>query len=322
MIVSALRCLALAVLSLLLACMHAPPAEARDAPMLRADSVYPGARRFEFNDWPGPALDVWIYHPESAGADAPVVFVMHGLQRDADRYLREWAPIAAHYHAMLVVPEFSRVTFPGAAGYNLGAVFDANGAPTPRERWSYSAIEPIFDAVARREQLSADTYLLYGHSAGAQFVHRFVMLGAGPRMSRAVAANAGWYTFPSNAIDWPFGLNNGPPAPAPRAMFAAPMFLVLGDQDIDPNHRALSHEPGAEAQGPYRFARGQAYYAAARAGAAEAGVPLGWGCFIAPGLAHDNALAARYAAQVLFGGALPTGGDCLTMPSLAGPNEH
>ncbi|MEZ5958967.1 MAG: hypothetical protein R3C30_00880 [Hyphomonadaceae bacterium] len=307
----------MAALALFVACASAPqPAAARETPMIRMDSVYPGARRFAFRDWHGREIDVWLYRPARAGADAPVVFVMHGLQRDADRYLQEWAPVADAYGAVLIVPEFSNANFPGSAGYNLGGVFNRDGEPTPRANWSYSALEPIFDAVVQREQLTATAYLLYGHSAGGQFVHRFVMLGAGARMARAVAANPGWYTLPNTATDWPYGLHDGPPAPAPEQMFSAPLFLVLGDRDIDPNHRSLSREPSAMAQGAYRFARGQYFYGAARAAAAEANVPLNWGCLIAPGLAHDNALAARYAAQVLFGGALPTGGDCLTMPSL------
>jgi hypothetical protein len=247
---------------------------------------------------------------------------MHGLQRDADRYLQEWAPVADAYGAVLVVPEYSNTNFPGSENYNLGGVFDQNAAPQPRERWSYTAIEFIFDEVVRREQLSAANYLLYGHSAGGQFVHRFVMLGAGPRMSRAVAANAGWYTFPDDSANWPHGLRQGPPSPPPEEMFNAPLFLVLGDQDIDPNHRSLSRAPAAMAQGAYRFARGQRFYETARADADAANVALRWGCFIAPGLAHDNALAARYSAQILFGGALPVGGDCLTMPPLVSRDEN
>jgi poly(3-hydroxybutyrate) depolymerase len=243
------RSLLAATLILLGACASAPPAAAREAAMLRADSVYPGARRFAFTEWPGAAIDVWLYRPAEAGADAPVLFVMHGVQRDADRYLREWAPVARAYGAVLVVPEFSRANFPGSAGYNLGNTFADNGAPIDRARWSYSAIEPIFDAVVAREGLTATRYLLFGHSAGAQFVHRFVMLGAGARLQRAVSANAGWYTYPDQATAWPYGLREGPSGPQPAAMFGAPLYLVLGDQDIDPNHRSLSREPAAMAVG-------------------------------------------------------------------------
>ena len=52
-------------------------------------------------------------------------------------------------------------------------------------------------------------YYLYGHSAGAQFVHRhlaFIGAGGSPlRVIRAVAANAGFYTAPTFEVPFPFG---------------------------------------------------------------------------------------------------------------------
>lgn len=287
------------------------------APAFEAmDAVHPGARRYVFSAWSGAPLHVWTFRPSTAGADAPVVFVMHGVQRDADRYLREWAPIAEEHGAVLVVPEFDRTSFTGAEGYNLGNTFDQAGMPIERRLWSYSAIEAIFDDVVRRERLSATRYYLYGHSAGGQFVHRFVMLGAGSRLARAVAANPGWYTFPSTDIAWPFGLANGPPPPDARAMFAAPLHLILGEEDTDPNHQSLSRTPGAMAQGEHRFARGLRFYQAAREAAAQQQAPLGWSCSTAPRLAHDNALAARYAALVLFRPEPGSSETCQALPSL------
>jgi poly(3-hydroxybutyrate) depolymerase len=277
----------------------------------------PETRRFEIAV-AGKTLPIWYLRPSGASADAPIIFVMHGVGRDADRYLREWAPIARAQNFVLVVPEFTREGFPGAEGYNLGATMGADGKPSPRDQWSYGGIEVAFDAIRARETLSAKTYLLYGHSAGGQFVHRYVMLGMGKRMSRAVAANSGWYTFANDRTTWPYGLSGGPQALGADKMFAAPLYLVLGDQDIDPNHRSLAREPEAMAQGAYRFARGQAFYADARSTAATLNVPMKWGCYTAPGLAHDNALAARYSAPLLLGEALPVGRDCAPLPSLVG----
>lgn len=309
-------CKVLVLASVLAACSantaHTAPA------MEAADSVYPGARRYVFSNWAGAPLNIWIFRPASAGADAPVVFVMHGVQRDADRYLREWAPVAEAHNALLVAPAFDRVSFPGAEGYNLGNVFDRAGAPIARPLWSYSAIEAIFDDVVAREQLSATRYFLYGHSAGGQFVHRFVMLGAGPRLERAVAANPGWYTLPARDIDWPYGLGEGPPGAEPAAMFAAPLHLILGERDTDPDHPSLSRAPGAMAQGAHRFARGLHFYEGARRSASDAGVPLRWSCSTAPGLGHDNALAARYAAVVLFGPEPASHPDCRRLQPIGG----
>ena len=47
-------------------------------------------------------------------------------------------------------------------------------------------------------------YALYGHSAGGQFVHRYVAFADAPRMESAVAANSGWYTMPDDGA-FPYG---------------------------------------------------------------------------------------------------------------------
>ena len=299
-LISALLACGLAVLSFT-QCMHgsldASPSEAVAAGL----AVSPGAQRFLLDTPAAAQVPVWYLRPPGVSASAPIVFVMHGVGRDADRYLAEWAPLAAQHGLVLVVPEFTKDAFPGADAYNLGATQDADGRLKPREAWSYAVIESAFDAVRAREKLVAPNYLLYGHSAGAQFVHRFVMLGAGRRMKLAVAANAGWYAFPDAQIDWPYGLRRAPGEPAVAAVLSAPLTVLIGDADTDPNSSSLRHTPEADAQGRHRFERGQAYYRAAQKTSAAFGVPLAWSCAIAPGLGHDNGVAARFAVGLLLG---------------------
>ena len=58
------------------------------------------------------------------------------------------------------------------------------------------AVEHLFDYVREKSGATQDTYLLDGHSAGAQFVQRLVTFLPEARYSRAVAANAGVYVMP------------------------------------------------------------------------------------------------------------------------------
>jgi hypothetical protein len=234
---------------------------------------------------------------------------MHGVQRDADRYLGEWADIAREYGFVVVVPQFTAKEFPGARSYNFGATFAEDGTEMPREKWSYSAIEPIFDAMRSVEGLTAGRYWLFGHSAGAQFVHRFAMLGLGKRMASAISANAGSYMLPTTQVHWPFGVDGAPGGKFDFARaLASPMIVLLGDADVDPNHSSLPHQPEADAQGPHRFARGQKFYADARAAAAKADVKFAWSCAIAPGVAHENGKMAAFAARLITGAAQPKAG--------------
>ncbi|MFT6583203.1 MAG: hypothetical protein ACJAU6_003656 [Alphaproteobacteria bacterium] len=104
------------------------------------------------------------------------------------------------------------------------------------------------------------SYAMYGHSAGAQFVHRFIYFTPDARLTRAVAANAGWYTMPGFDIAYPYGLGGAGLSPANlhRAL-SARLVVLLGMRDTDTSHRHLRRTEGANAQGPHRFARGQSF---------------------------------------------------------------
>ena len=138
-------------------------------------SAEDGRGRFLFTGWEGPPLPVWYQLPEEVKPDTPVVVVMHGVNRDADRYRDEWAGLAVKHRFIVIVPEFSRADFPGAASYNTGFFAEEDGTLRPRTRWSFAAIEPLFDETRRRFATAAERYTIYGHSAGAQFAHRFVL---------------------------------------------------------------------------------------------------------------------------------------------------
>ncbi|MBY0448419.1 MAG: hypothetical protein K2P95_06990, partial [Hyphomonadaceae bacterium] len=124
---------ALLLLLLLLAAMPGQTAAAR-APATRACSE---AAVFTLSSWAGPPLRVFTLRPASAGPDAPVVFVLHGVKRDADRYFADWRGLAEQNGFVLVAPEFSQAAFPGADGYNLGGVLDAAGRAAPRGTWAF-----------------------------------------------------------------------------------------------------------------------------------------------------------------------------------------
>lgn len=281
-----------------------------------AEAKIPGAKRFVFDQWKGPPVPVWYLRPEGTLATAPIVFVMHGVRRDADRYLSEWVDTARENGFVVVVPEFTSKAFPGAAGYNFGGAFTEDGKEVPRAQWSYAAIEPIFDAMRQVEQLSAPKYWLFGHSAGAQFVHRFAMLGLGKRMQAAISANAGSYMLPTRDVRWPFGVAGSPGGEFNFGhAFASSMVLLLGDADNDPAHPSLPHQPEADAQGPHRFARGQNFYSKARSAAEREKLQFAWSCVIAPGVAHENGKMAAFAARIIKSPSLPkVGQDCAVLP--------
>jgi poly(3-hydroxybutyrate) depolymerase len=270
-------------------------------PLLTPVTAHAAKVRIEVQTPAGIYQRVYLTRPVNLLPDRPIVFVMHGMGRNADEYRDQWHELAKEHDFLLVVPEFSDRQFPGAESYNLGNVFDASGGVRPAAAWSFSAIEPIFDEVRRRFGMTARAYAIYGHSVGAQFVHRFLFHVPNARVTRAVAANAGWYTMPVFNIDFPYGLRNSVVSSNDLALaLQLPVTILLAERDIDPLHRSLNREPGALAQGPHRFARGQAFFSSASDAAAALEVPFGWQLMTVPGADHDNRLMAPAAIPWLL----------------------
>jgi hypothetical protein len=198
------------------------------------------------------------------------------------------------------VPQFSNADFSGSLGYNTGYFTEEDGSPRARARWSFAAIEPLFDDARMRFGTSVARYSIYGHSAGAQFVHRYVLFMPEARLTKAVAANAGWYTMPDHATGFPYGLGKTPVSQQDLgAALGKPLTVLLGTADTDRADPDLRKTPEADAQGPHRYARGQAFYARGQAAAAASGGPFGWTLQEVPGVAHSNAGMAAAAAVLI-----------------------
>jgi len=145
------------------------------------------------------------------------------------------------------------------------------------------------------------TARLYGHSAGAQFVHRLTAIEPHEPFEAMVSANAGWYTLPTLGRPFPEGLAGlGLGPDALERWFAYPMTILAGDRDIDESDENLPREPGALAQGPTRFARAAYFHAFGEREAARTGLPFRWRLVTAPGVAHDGAAMSRAASALWF----------------------
>lgn len=245
-------------------------------------------------------ITVWTHRPKELAPNAPVLFVMHGVQRNGQHYRDQWQSHAERANALLLVPEFSAVSFPGSTGYSaakLDTASDGTGATAA----IYTMIEEIFDRAKSFTGLDTANYRIYGHSAGAQFVHRLVMLNRRARLNIALAANAGWYLMPDFAVNFPYGLKgSGISAIHLKEAFAKELVVLLGDQDNDPQHPSLNRGPRQMRQGAHRFARGQNFYRAAQDAAAKLNAPFAWKLSTVAGAGHDNAKMAPAAVTWLM----------------------
>jgi len=261
----------------------------------------PGAGRFEFTHG-GRTIPVWYHLPKDVRQETPVLVVMHGVNRDADRYRNDWMRHTQRHGVILIVPEFSKEQFPGAEAYNYGGTVDTKGQAQPREQWSFGFIEPVVAAAKKAIGNKTEKFFLYGHSAGAQFVHRYVYFMPDAPVAGAVAANAGWWTVPDEKVDFPYGLRGAPLAvDTLKTTLQRPLIVLLGTRDTDPNHKNLRRAAEAMVQGPHRFARGHYFFEHGQQAAKALGVPFGWKLELVPGIGHVDAGMAASAATLLFG---------------------
>lgn len=245
-------------------------------------------------------IRVWYYKPNSFNNTSQIVFVMHGVKRNGKEYRDAWLRHAERGRFLLLVPEFSKMGYPCSTGYNLGNMFSSSGARNDEVLWCFTAVEDLFDYVKTITGSKAEAYSIYGHSAGAQFVQRLVMFKPNARIRTAIAANAGWYTMPTDTIAFPYGLkDSGTEMKSVSVSFGKNLIILLGDQDTNENHKYLRKTAEAMKQGKHRFARGHSFYKMAKRSSKEQKERLEWKLKVVPGIAHSNSGMSVHAARLL-----------------------
>jgi pimeloyl-ACP methyl ester carboxylesterase len=265
-------------------------------------------------DWSTPLPDV-----------TRAVLVLHGRARNADVYYQsartaQAAAGAAGQASLMIVPQFLaqididayhlpadtlRWTLTGWEGG------DAAVAPAPAS--SFEALDAILERLAdRRVFPNLNQVVVAGHSGGGQVVQRYAIadrgsdaLVRGGVAVRYVVANPSSYAYftaerPEPAIaaacpefdTWKYGMTARPkylaepsPAELEQTYVARRVIYLLGTMDTNPQHPALDRTCMAEAQGPYRYARGHAYAAAMQR--RDAGTP-NHSVWDVPGVGHDG----------------------------------
>jgi hypothetical protein len=262
----------------------------------------PGANDLDWEDpnLPGRTIVLRSAVPRAITPQTPVLFVHHGVNRNGGDYRDFWLPLVDEADLLVIAPEFPTKGFPGAHWYNYGNRDDAKGVAKPRAEWTYGVPGRVFAALKAAGVTTRGGFGQFGHSAGAQFVHRAMSLGFRDNVVAAVSANAGTYAMPDLATAFPFGLGAaGLDEAGLAAMLRYRLTVMAGTADIDTKSEHFPKDAPAMAQGATRYARAHRYIETARAAAAARKIPCGWTIIDIQGVGHDGERMSAAAAPIL-----------------------
>ena len=260
----------------------------------------PQRKSFTFKSPDNPEITVFYSLPPHVDAKTKVLLVMAGRSRNADNYLDSWLDWASKNNYLVVAPLFDEKNWPEPLGYNYGNIAagrEANNTANPRSKWAFTVVEQLFDEVKKRFSVNVQKYDLFGHSAGGQFVHRFMLFYPENRVRQAIAANPGFYTLPDRNSTFPYGLKNSPIPVSDKQLKGwtdSNILIMRGTADILRTEN-LRQTPEADAQGKNRFERALYMYNAVK----NTNPKTKWRLIDVPGIAHDQKGMAVGAQKVL-----------------------
>jgi hypothetical protein len=244
----------------------------------------------DFLDRDGRKVLIYSYCPPSLEVKSKIIFVMHGAERQAILYMEPWLSLADKYNFLLVCPLFSLEEF-SESMYQQGNVLSDLGEINKNNDMTFSTIEDIFDYIKDSyEKPWIKDYNIYGHSAGAQFVHRMVLFMPKARFSIAISANAGWYTLPVFDTEFPYGLkNSGITEEQLEISFKNRLIILVGSEDTNPDDPFLRRNNESDEQGWNRAERGEYFYRVSQIQASLSKKNIfNWSFNIVGGVGHNN----------------------------------
>ena len=251
-------------------------------------------------DFGSRTISLYYVKPEGWTPDRPLLLYFHGKGRRAEAICTALRESAEKAKVFLVCPLFPETAFPEyASGNMLG--HDGNGKRVlqPREKWMFTALTR-FAAELKQRTGAAGPFVVLGHSAGSQLLHRYVLFGDTRIFSSIYCANAGWYTLPEADIPFPYGLKGLPPGTCSlETAFLRPVTLLVGENDTKTSF-GLRMTPRAAAQGKNRLERGRNFFASAERAARRQGITLRWTLETVPDTGHDSVKIGKYVLEKMI----------------------
>ena len=242
-------------------------------------------------------IPVHYFAPKTMTRGSRIVFVLHGASRSGKGYRDTWQKYATTYNFLVICPEFSEAEFPGWWKYNGGNIYDMDAKKyTLRKDWTFNVIEGLFDFIRQDRQLEVEFYCLFGHSAGAQFVHRMALFMPEARFSLAIANGAGDYTEPTFEKNFTDGLKNTPATEENLVKaFQKEIIFLMGEKDLVSKTMPKTPESFHEYD---RVWKARFFFDAAKKEAAKRQAEFNWTLRFVPGADHNDPKHAEFGSRL------------------------
>tara|TARA_S200000501_G_scaffold377731_1_gene437223 strand:- start:367 stop:1227 length:861 start_codon:yes stop_codon:yes gene_type:complete len=273
--------------------------------MLISAVVVKGEDLFTFSHNSFAKIPVFYVAPEKINRATRLVVVMHGRKRNGKEYRDQWIVKAKELNLFIIVPQFSEKNFPGVHQFNYGNVFTENNEFISTDKHLFSVIDPLVKSTLKKFKIKSNNWGIYGHGAGAHFVHRYVLHYPEATHTLAIAANLGWYLSMTDQ-KWPFGLTDANINNEQlKKSFSKYFLLMLGRADTStrPNSGYVKeHWDTINLQGKHRLDRGRNFFESAVAKSKEVNQFFKWGMVEVPTKkGHGNTeQMVPYAAEMFF----------------------
>jgi hypothetical protein len=254
--------------------------------------------------------DFYAYIPEKTPKN--ILVIAHGMLSKKDKasdvakkYLSRWIRYADEYDLLLIAPVFDTPRF-GNLGGGFGGYRNLFGKYTPADTF----VNKIVNRYSEKTSSGSKRFYLYGHSAGGQFVNRYVVTHP-ENIIRAVISAAGRYSYPDTSSEWPYGAGNlskilkWKDGTKKRvnithhlrnyALAANKVSIVIGSKDIKTQPKRPAH------MGNTRIEIAKSWANQMNLNAKRYGINGSVNVQVIPGIGHSSSKLTPHCAQTLFG---------------------
>jgi hypothetical protein len=271
------------------------------------------------------AITIFYHKPKNYKSDSKILIVVPGSGRNGDSYRDAWIEASEKYRVLILSPMYKEKGYDYNA-YHMGNLihnsnieqsikYDENSNKvfldeekfsfeinSNSNEWIYNDFDRIFDTVVENLGSSQTEYDLFGHSAGGQILHRFVIFQATSKANRILASNSGSYTLPDFHIELPFGLKNTVLTKENiEASFKKNLVLFIGELDNENEQGGLIlRSLSVDKQGTHRLERGIYFFNESKKIALGFNSEFNWSLEIIPNMGHDYKRMSKAAADFLY----------------------